>query len=75
MKIQKTKTGDELHWKFIAETLQEKKILSELRGYYFWGFKKNGTFPKYDGREDDEKGQYVQAIMFKCKTFNSHGKE
>lgn len=69
MKIQETKTGDELHWKFIAETLQEKEILSKLRYYYFWGLSEKETYPKYNGREDDEEGEYVQAIMFKCKTF------
>ncbi len=73
MKIQKTKINNELHWKLIAETTEEKCILGGLRNHYFFGREDDNTFPEYDGIESEEIDDslyYVTAIKFKCKKFN-----
>lgn len=71
MKIQQTTTDSKLHWKFIAETEEEKLILGALRNHYFLGLEDKGTFPQYDGMESEEidASTYVKAIKFSCKTF------
>lgn len=67
MKLKKVKKGNEVNFKFIAETEEEKRMLGDLRQHYFYGMDDDGTFPQYDGIESEN--NFVTAMKFKYNQF------
>ena len=67
MKLKKVKNGNEVNFKFIAETEEEKRMLGDLRQHYFYGMNDDGTFPQYDGIESED--NFVTAMKFKYNQF------
>ena len=67
MKLEKIKNGNEVNFKFIAETEEEKRMLGGLRNHYFFGDDDDGTYPEYDGVETED--NFVTAMKFKYNQF------